>query len=44
MSPRKKDRVAIRNNVNKEHIQKRHMYMSLKEIHALFIAENENIK
>ena len=44
MSPGIKDRVAIRNNGNKEHIQKRHMYMSLKETHALFRAENENIK
>ena len=37
-------RVAIRNNGKKEHIQKRHIYMSIKETHALFIAENENIK
>ena len=44
MSPGIKDRVAIRNNGNKEHIQKRHMYMSLKETHVLFIVENENIK
>ena len=44
LSPGIKDRVAIRNNGNKEHIQKRHIYMSLKESHALFIAENENIK
>ena len=44
MSPGIKDRVAIRINGSKNHIQKRHIYMSLKEIHALFIAENENIK
>ena len=44
MTPGIKGRVANRNNGNKEHIQKRHMYMSLKETHALLIAENENIK
>lgn len=43
-SPGKKDFVVSRQNGKKEHLQKRHLLFSLKEVHALFLRENPTIK
>ena len=43
-SPGKKDFVVSWQNGKKEHLQKRHLLFSLKEVHALFIKENPAVK
>ena len=43
-SPGKKDFVVSCQNGKKEHLQKRHLLFSLKEVHALFLKENPAAK
>ena len=44
MAPGKRDVVTVRTNSGKEKLQKRHMYMTIKEAFGIFKIENPNIK
>ena len=43
-SPGKKDFVVCWKNGKKQHLQKRHLLLSLREAHALFLKENPEVK
>ena len=44
MAPGKRDVVTIRDKDGKKKLQKRHLYMSIKEAYGVFKVENPKVK
>ena len=44
MAPGKRDVITVRNEDGKQKLQKRHLYMTIKEAYAIFKTENPDIK
>ena len=44
MAPGKRDVVTVRSSYGKEKVQRRHLYMSIKETFNFFLTEHPNIK